>query len=217
MSSQVGSRSDRRKQETRERILEAAVELFGEVGFDATKVADICDRADVARQTFFNHFPAKSDLLAELYRVGGDWISATLDSAFERAATTRERLHLFYTDAIGSAVEVGPANRDLVAHVVHSPPDLDRAQQLQHISGLFQGFVRRCLADGGVTRRHSPEVLAQLMQGALGALMVDWGERGGFDPTRRAGELAALVADALEVRPDEPQPGTIRGTPKTTT
>jgi AcrR family transcriptional regulator len=197
------SRADRRKQETRARILEAAVELFGEVGFDATKIADVCERADVARQTFFNHFPAKSDLLAELYRVGEDWISTTLDSAFERGATTRERLHWFYTDAISSALEVGPANRDLVAHVVHSRPDPDRAQQLQHISALFQGFVRRCLAGGDVTHRHSPEVLAQLMQGALGALMVDWGERGGFDPTRRAAELAALVADALERRPDE--------------
>lgn len=203
MSSQVRSRFDRRKQETRERILEAAVELFGEVGFEATKVADVCERADVARQTFFNHFPAKSDLLAELFRVGGDWISATLDSAFERGANTRERLRLFFTDAIASAIETGPANRDLVAHVVHSRPDPDRARQLQHISALFQGFVRRCVAGGDVTRRHSPEVLAQLMQGALGALMTDWGERGGFDPQRRAVELAALVADALERRPDE--------------
>jgi len=203
MSSQLHSRGDRRKQETRARILEAAVELFGEVGFEATKVADVCERADVARQTFFNHFPAKSDLLAELFRVGGDWISATLDSAFERGATTRERLRLFYTDAIAAAIGVGPANRDLVAHVVHARPDPDRAQQLQHISTLFQGFVRRCRAGGDVTRRHSPEVLAQLMQGALGALMIDWGERGGFDPARRAADLAALVADALEIRSDE--------------
>ena len=61
MSSQARSnRLDRRKQETRARILEAAVELFGEVGFEATKVADVCERADVARQTFFNHFPSKS-------------------------------------------------------------------------------------------------------------------------------------------------------------
>ena len=203
MSSQSRSRVDRRKQETRARILEAAVELFGEVGFEATKVADVCERADVARQTFFNHFPTKGDLLAELYRVGGDWISTTLDSAFERGATTRERLHLFFTDAIAAAVGVGPANRDLVAHVVHSRPGPDRPQQMRLISSLFQGFVRRCLAGGDVTRRHSPEVLAALVQSALGALFLEWAERGGFDPARRATELAALVADALEVRPDE--------------
>jgi AcrR family transcriptional regulator len=203
VSSQPRSRVDRRKQETRARILEAAVELFGEVGFDATKVADVCERADVARQTFFNHFPAKSDLLAELYRAGGDFIATTLNSAYQRGSTTRERLGLLFHDAVAAAIEVGPSNRDLIFHVLHSRPDPDRAEQLQRISALFQGFVRRCVAGGDVTRRHSPEVLAQLVQGALGALFIDWGERGGFDPARRAAELAALAADALEVRPDE--------------
>ena len=205
MSSQAVSRLDRRKQETRARILEAAVELFGEVGFDATKVADVCERADVARQTFFNHFPAKSDLLADLYRKGGDFLSTTLDSAYERGATTRERLALFFGDAVAAAIEVGPSNRDLVAHVVHSRPGPDRAEQMRLISSLFQGFVRRCLAGGDVTRRHSPEVLAALVQGALGALFLEWAEGGGFDPARRAADLAALVADALERRPGERQ------------
>src|SRR5262245_7972798 len=158
MSSQARTRLDRRKQETRARILEAAVDLFGEVGFEATKISDVCERADVARQTFFNHFPAKSDLLAELYRNGVDFLATPLHSAFERGANTRERLALFYGDAVAAAIEVGPANRDLIAHVVHSRPDPDRAEQLQQITALFQGFVRRCLAEGDVTRRHAPEV-----------------------------------------------------------
>jgi AcrR family transcriptional regulator len=197
------SRSDRRKQETRARILEAAVELFGEVGFEATKVADVCERADVARQTFFNHFPTKDELLAELYRLGGDFLSATLEAAYERGTTTRERLALFFGDAIAAAIEVGPSNRDLIAHVVHSRPDPDRPEQIRSISSLFERFVRRCVATGDVTRRHAPEVLAALVQGALGALFLTWAEGGGFDPARRAGELAALVADALEKRADE--------------
>ena len=183
--------------------MEAAVELFGEVGFDATKVADVCERADVARQTFFNHFPAKGDLLAELLRQGGDFISATLDSAYQRGANTRERLALFFHDVIAATIEVGPLSGDLVAHVVHARPDPDRAAQARLITSLLQGFVRRCLADGDVTRRYAPEALAALVQGALGALFHDWAEVGGFDPERRAADLAALVADALEKRPDE--------------
>ena len=203
MSSQPRRRLDRRKQETRERILEAAVELFAEVGFEATKVADVCERADVARQTFFNHFPAKSDLLAALYNRGGDFLSATLDSAYERGANLRERLALFLGDTVAATIEVGPLNRDLLSHVIHSRPDPERAAQVRQVSALIQDFVRRCAADGGVTRRHAPEVLAALVQGALGALFVDWAERGDFDPAQRAADLAALVADALESRPDE--------------
>ena len=86
---------------------------------------------------------------------------------------------------------------------MHARPDPDRAEQAHLITSLIQGFVRRCLADGDVTRRYAPEALAELVQGALGALFHDWAERGGFDPERRAAELAALVADALELRSDE--------------
>src|SRR5262245_18015104 len=139
MSSQARSRGDRRKQETRERIIEAAVELFGEVGVEATKVSDVCERADVARQTFFNHFPAKSDLLAELFRRGGDFLSATLDSAYQRGDDTRQRISLFFHDMIAATVEVGPLSRDLVAHVVHSRPEPDRPEQMRLVSSLLHG------------------------------------------------------------------------------
>jgi hypothetical protein len=86
---------------------------------------------------------------------------------------------------------------------VNTRPDPDRTAQARLITSLLQGFVRRCLANGDVTRRYAPEALAALVQGALGALFNDWAERGGFDPARRAADLAALVADALEIRSDE--------------
>jgi len=74
--------------------------------------------------------------------------------------------------------------------------------EAQQIAVIFLTLVRRGLAAGDVTRRHAPEVLAELVQGALAALFSDWGLREGFDPVQRAAELAALVADAIEVRPE---------------
>jgi AcrR family transcriptional regulator len=214
MSSQARSRADRRKQETRARILEAAVDLFGEVGFEATKVADVCERADVARQTFFNHFPTKGDLLEEIYREGVGFVSALFDSAYEGGATMRERIALFFTGLVGAAVDVGPSSRDLVRRILHSDPNPERARRFAE---LFRAFVMRGVEAGDVTRTHAPEVLAELVQGALGSLFTDWGLREGLDPRRRAEELAALVADALELRPDERQPGRMRGTPSRAT
>jgi AcrR family transcriptional regulator len=55
-------RRERRTRETRRRILEAALELFGERGTDAVTVEEIADRADVARGTVFNHFASKDSL-----------------------------------------------------------------------------------------------------------------------------------------------------------
>ncbi|HFD40660.1 MAG TPA: TetR/AcrR family transcriptional regulator [Anaerolineae bacterium] len=60
------SRRERKKRETRQALLEAALALFREKGYDAATVEEITARADVAKGTFFNYFPSKEALLGEL-------------------------------------------------------------------------------------------------------------------------------------------------------
>lgn len=57
------SRRERRKRQTRQRLIAAAVPLFAKQGYDETTVAQIASAADVATKTFFNHFPSKEDVL----------------------------------------------------------------------------------------------------------------------------------------------------------
>lgn len=45
----------------RERLVDAAFDLFEERGFDRTTVDDVVDRAGAGRTTFFRHFRAKED------------------------------------------------------------------------------------------------------------------------------------------------------------
>jgi AcrR family transcriptional regulator len=56
---------ERRRLETRERIVEAAAELFAERGFDAVSVVEIARRAGVVEKTVFNHFPVKEGLVLD--------------------------------------------------------------------------------------------------------------------------------------------------------
>jgi AcrR family transcriptional regulator len=62
------SRRARKKDRTRSEIFRAALDLFAARGFEAVTVEQICASADVARGTFFLHFPSKAALLVEWNR-----------------------------------------------------------------------------------------------------------------------------------------------------
>jgi AcrR family transcriptional regulator len=50
---------ERKKQRTRQQIIDAAMALFAERGYHATTIADVAEAAEVAPRTFFSYFPSK--------------------------------------------------------------------------------------------------------------------------------------------------------------
>lgn len=62
-------------EESRERLIQAAIETISERGYAATSVGDICRRAGVAKTALYWHFKSKEGLLATVVeRVGDSWI-----------------------------------------------------------------------------------------------------------------------------------------------
>ena len=66
----------KRRLETRARLLAAASELVGEGGFDALRVEEVVLRAGVAKGTFFSHFGDKDALMAEMI---GERLASVMD------------------------------------------------------------------------------------------------------------------------------------------
>jgi AcrR family transcriptional regulator len=57
---------ERKKRQTRQRILDVALELFQRNGFDRTSVDEIAARANVSRATCFNYFSSKESIVHEI-------------------------------------------------------------------------------------------------------------------------------------------------------
>jgi AcrR family transcriptional regulator len=57
---------ERKRQQLRQRILEVCGRLFRSRGFDETPIDEIVREVEISRQTFFNYFPSKEAVLAEL-------------------------------------------------------------------------------------------------------------------------------------------------------
>lgn len=70
-----------RSEETRGRILQAALKQFSEVGYDAAGVAGICGVAGVSKGAFYHHFATKQAVFLQLLE---DWLRQ-LDNDLEAA------------------------------------------------------------------------------------------------------------------------------------
>jgi AcrR family transcriptional regulator len=76
-------RRERRKEETRKQIFQAAMKLFGKKGVFATTVEEITEAADVGKGTFFNYFASKEAILSAL----AERQLGVINTAVERAQT----------------------------------------------------------------------------------------------------------------------------------
>ena len=81
-----------RSEETRNRILQSALRLFSETGYDATGVAGICSTAGVSKGAFYHHFETKQAVFLQLLE---DWlqqVDADLQAALGEAPTVVDGL-----------------------------------------------------------------------------------------------------------------------------
>jgi len=84
--------TQQRSEETRARILEAALDRFARYGYDATGVAEICRAAGVSKGAFYHHFPSKQAAFLELMDRWLESIEQQLAGVQAEAGTTPEAL-----------------------------------------------------------------------------------------------------------------------------
>ncbi|WP_326671268.1 TetR/AcrR family transcriptional regulator [Streptomyces sp. NBC_01257] len=119
---------ERKKIQTRRRLLAEATRLFGERGFDEVSVAEIAEAADVSKMTVFNYFDSKEDLvLAPMEEHIGDVARVVRDRAPGESAVTGMRRHFL------AAIE----DRDPAVGMSDSPVALGLIQLIQQTPALL--------------------------------------------------------------------------------
>lgn len=195
------NRRERRKLEVRGRMVDAAAELFEAQGSGETTVAEICERADVATKTFFNHFPTKQHLIRELAHQAIEGFLVDIEALRAEVTTTRERLVQFFGLVGAGATDVGPKHREVLTEIIHvssSEGDKDlRARQLRDAMGQI---VREGVEAGEITRNHSPETVTELILGAFYALMFNYANLDGYPVTEQARAMADLLGESIAPR-----------------
>ena len=175
--------------DSRQRLIQAAAEAFREEGYRAS-IDRIAERAGVARQTVYNHFPCKEDLFSEVARNAANTILVSLDGD---GGDIRERLLRFAT-ALRRRVlgdESLAMFRTLSAEVPRFP-DLGQAffdkGPGQTARGLA-AFLARAMEEGHL-RRDDPLFAAETLMGMLY----------GYEHTRQLFSVSGPALDAEQTK-----------------
>lgn len=121
-------RMARWKPNARGRLRRAALELYGEHGFDQTTVAEIAQRADLTERTFYRHFSDKREVVfaGEVHRV---LVNALADAPASMTAIDA------ITEALLAAGAVLDERRDMTRRrqaVIAANPPLQQHEQIKY-------------------------------------------------------------------------------------
>jgi len=192
------TRRERRKHELRGRILEAAMALFDARGFAATPVAEICERADVAQKTFFNHFESKQQILRAIAAESLERLLVDLEAIRKRPGSTADKLQAFFRQIADNAEAAGPMRRELLTEIIHvAHAERSEPEQARRLHAAFGALVRDGRADGDVSREDSLATQTEMLLGAFYALMFNWAHLEEYPLRRQAAAAARFLARAL--------------------
>jgi AcrR family transcriptional regulator len=187
--------------DARARVLDAAVELFAQRGYDGTSVSQVIARAGVAKGGFYHHFASKEALLYEVY---GDLIGrqlAGLDEILARGLPPAEALRALIHDlVVTTAASARPAL--VFWRELHRLGD-ERTEQYRRQRRRYHDAVRRLVRDAQATGAFaavaSADTVTFTIFGYVNELPLWYRPNGRQRPAQLAGELADLVLAALEV------------------
>lgn len=157
------SRATRKRERTRQALLDAARQLYAEGGHATLTVADIARAADVGVGTFYYHFATKDDVLVALM---AEFMGRVATAIHERGAhitDPAERLRSGYA----VYVELGQEEQELLRMYYSSA-----GAQASFAEAGRQFFLDEAMEmirmgqDAGVFRSGPPELLAQWFLGA---------------------------------------------------
>lgn len=161
----------------RERLVDAALELFAERGYENTTVIEIAERAGLTKSTFFRYFPDKREVL-----FGGGTMNELLVEAIAAAPSTAAPL-----DAVAHALdEIGrqaftPDRREFGARrraVIAANPELREREALKGL-GLIASMVAALERRGVPTL--TAHVAAELGSLAWAIAYERWSDASGGD------------------------------------
>lgn len=181
----------------REQILEIAVQMFIEQGYDATSVAALAVRLGLSKSALYHHFASKEELLEVALDEALGGLEGVLDESGAEEGSARDRLEHVLRGAVLVLA-------DRLAYVtlllrVRGNSDVERAalERRRAFDRRVTALVRAAQAEGTVRSDVDPSVATRLLFGMVNSIVEWYRPSGGEGAADLARDVLAVALDGL--------------------
>jgi AcrR family transcriptional regulator len=156
-------RREQTKRANRAMILDAAREVFAEIGYGAATVRDVIRRTDLAAGTFYNYFPDKESVFRALVDGFALEVGALTAQARARATTLDEFVEEGFRAFFVYLAE-DPVRRELLRRNAGAVRSLFEGEAMGAALAQMRADLQRGV-DAGLIPPHDTELMATAMLG----------------------------------------------------
>ena len=183
-----------------ESVLQVAVEVFNERGYDGASMEDLSKRLGIAKSGIYHHVAGKEELLRMALDRALDGLWEAADRASSLDAPAIVRLEQLVRDAVGVLAARLPYVTLLLR--VRGNTDTERLalERRRAFDALVASLVEEAERDGDIRADIDPKLTARLLFGTVNSL-VEWYRPGqGAAAESLADAVCAIAFDGLRVR-----------------
>ncbi|MER7396286.1 TetR/AcrR family transcriptional regulator [Streptomyces sp. NPDC000151] len=186
----------------RDSLVEVAVAVFNERGYDGTGMEELARRLGISKSSIYHHVSGKEELLDLAVGRALDALFAVLDEPCGAHADATARLeHTVRRSVETLAAELPYVTLLLRVHGNSAAENraLERRREFDH---RVAELVRQAAAEGGVRGDIDPALISRLLFGTVNSLIEWYRPDGGLSVPTMAGALATMVFDGLRAQRD---------------
>lgn len=187
---------DKKRELYREAILDAAERVFGEEGYEATKVQRIAAEAGVSLTTLYGVLESKWEIyravnrrrLTEVMGLAQGILEKDMTSLDTLIAGTHMQLEFFMKRRDFTKMQLKEVTAWSTIELLRSP---EQVEALGAGLELFAGLLRQAIADGYLIDE-DPELMARMLIAGQQVRLAMWMDRGCKEDPRRVADAALL-------------------------
>ncbi len=134
------------EQAVRGRIVEAAIQVFGEYGYTRASIQDVVRASGLSVGAVYTHFKGKEELFLAACACEAEHETEVLRLRLSELGSLQERLRAAVDWAVDSAI-VGANNKSTLVHAWANPDSEELRELLRDLQEEMHGFARQVLRE----------------------------------------------------------------------